>query len=143
MAKRSLLIEHPWSESFKSSEDWRLFYRLSRITTFAAIADPTAVYRLHAESLTNRDWEAVLHYAEIVAREIQNDFTGFRKFFLRRKANSRLFASAGVAAREQSSPEFLRYIVKSLISYPFPDFWPNRYKILLKMLAQKMRSTRL
>lgn len=142
MARRSLLIEHPWSDSFKSSEDWWLFYCLSRITKFAAIVEPTAVYRLHAESLTSRDWKSVLHYAEMVSRNIQNDFTGLHKMLLRSKVNSRLFASAGIAAREQGSPEFLRYIIKSLISWPFPNFWPARYKIFLKMLMQKMKGQR-
>ena len=142
MARRSLLIEHPWPDSFKSSEDWWLFYRLSRITDFAAIPEPTAVYRLHSESLTSKDWKSVLHYAEMVSRDIQNDFTGFHKILLRRKTNSRLFASASLSQREQGSPEFLRYIVKSLISWPFPDFWPARYKIFLKMLVQKMQGWR-
>jgi glycosyltransferase involved in cell wall biosynthesis len=142
MARREFLIEYPWHESFKSSEDWWLFYRLSRVTNLAAVAEPTAVYRLHAESLTSRDWKSVLHYAEMVSRSIQNDFTGSHKMLLRRKVNSRLFASAGIAAREQGSPEFLRYIVKSLISWPLPNFWPARYKIFMKMIVQKIEGQR-
>jgi glycosyltransferase involved in cell wall biosynthesis len=143
MASRPLLIDHPWPESFKSSEDWLLFYRLSRKIRFAAITEPTAVYRQHSESLTSvKNWKAVLHYAQMVSREIQNDFTGVRRMQLHRKLESRLFASAGRAAREQGSPEYLRYIVKSLISWPFPNFWPARYKIFLKMLIQKMNVKR-
>lgn len=142
LAKRSLLLEHPFDASLKSSEEWWLFYSLSRITKFAAIAEPTAVYRVYPESLSNRNWKAVLDYANIVAGRIQNDFTGFRKFLLHRKTDSRLFASASLSQREQGSPEFLHYIVKSLISWPFPDFWPARYKIFLKMLLQKMKAWR-
>jgi glycosyltransferase involved in cell wall biosynthesis len=142
MARRSLLMEHPWPDSFKSSEDWWLFYRLSRITTFAAIEEPTAIYRLHLESLNNREWKLMLHYAEMVAQDIQTDFTGYHKLLLCRRVNSRLFASAALSARKQGSPEFLRYIVKSLVSWPFPDFRPARYKICLMMLIQKIEGWR-
>jgi hypothetical protein len=142
MARRSLLIEHPWPDSFKSSEDWWLFYRLSRVTNFAAIEEPTAVYRQHSQSLTSVDWKSVLHYAEMVSRDIQNDFTGLKKTVLRRKVNARLFASASIAAREQGSPEFLPYIIRSLISWPFTDIWPTRYKIFLKMLTQKIQGAK-
>jgi glycosyltransferase involved in cell wall biosynthesis len=142
MARRSLLIEHSWSDLFKSSEDWWLFYCLSRITKFATIVEPTAVYRRHPESLTSKDWMAVLHYAEMVAQDIQSDFTGYHKLLLRRRVNSRLFASAALAARTQGSPEFLRYIVRSLVSWPFPDLRPARYKIFLKMLFQKISGWR-
>jgi hypothetical protein len=85
---------------------------------------------------------AVLHYAEMVAQDIQSDFTGYHKLLLRRRVNSRLFASAALAARTQGSPEFLRYIVRSLVSWPFPDLRPARYKIFLKMLFQKISGWR-
>ncbi|MGA3079772.1 MAG: glycosyltransferase family A protein [Terracidiphilus sp.] len=142
LTRRSLLLEHAFDESLESSEEWWLFYSLSRITKFAAIAEPTAVYRVYPESLSNRNWKAVFDYASIVAGRIQNDFTGFDKILLRCKTNSRIFANASLSQREQGSPEFLRYIVKSLILWPFPNFWPARYKILLKMLIQKSRGWR-
>jgi glycosyltransferase involved in cell wall biosynthesis len=140
MARRSLLIENPWPESLRSSEDWWLFYRLSHIAGFAAIAEPTVAYRIHPESLTSRNWKDVLHYAELVAQEIQNDFTGVHKFVLHRKVNSRLFANASLSQRDQGSPEYLRYIVKSLIAWPFCDYGPGRYKLFMKMIIQKINS---
>lgn len=142
MVKRSLVLEHAFDETLKSSEEWWFFYSLSRITDFGVIADPTAVYRLSQESLSNRDWKSVLHYADIVSQRILHDFTGFHKMLLRRKVNSRLFASAALSARVHGSPEFLSYIVKSLVSWPIPDFWSARYKIFLKMLFQKINTMR-
>lgn len=142
IAKRTLLIENPWPESFQSSVDWWLFYRLSRVTNFAAIAEPTAVYRIHPKSLTSRDWESVLRNGEMVSQEIQKDFALPRKMLLGSRVKSRLLAHAAISAREQGSPEFLKYIVKSLISWPFPDIWPARYKIFLKMLTQKIQGAK-
>lgn len=138
MVKRSLMVQHPFDDSLKSSEEWWLFYSLSRIAKFAAVAEPLAIYRVYPESLSNRNWKAVYDFAHIVAKRIQNDFTGFHKALVRLKTSSRLFASASISQRQQGSPEFVRYMFKSLISWPLPDFWPARYKILLKMLIQKM-----
>jgi glycosyltransferase involved in cell wall biosynthesis len=139
LVKRSLLLEHPFDETLKNSEDWWLLYVLSRHAKLAAIAGPTAIYRISPESLSNRNWKALLQNAEIVAQRIQNDFTGLQKILLRHKVNARLFANAALSMREQGSPEFLRYIIKSLISWPFPDLWPARYKIFLRMLMQKIQ----
>ena len=139
MAKRSLLLENPYDETLQTSEDWWLLYVLSRKAKFAAIPGPTAVYRIYPESLSNRNWKSLLHYAEIVAERIQNDFTGIQKILLRHKVNARLFANAALSIREQGSPGFLHYIIKSLISWPFPNLWPARYKIFLKMLIQNIQ----
>jgi glycosyltransferase involved in cell wall biosynthesis len=140
LVRRSLLLEHPFDESLASSEDWWLFYSLSRVAKFAAIAESTAVYRVYPQSLNNRNWQEVLHHAQIVAQRIQNDYTGIHKISLRHKTNSRLLASASLSQREQGSPEYLRYIIQSILSWPFPNFWPARYKIFLKMLTQKLKS---
>jgi glycosyltransferase involved in cell wall biosynthesis len=139
LARRSLLLAHPWDTALKSSEDWLLFYQLSRQTTFLAIEDPTAVYRLHPDSLTHRDYGAVLHFAQIVSRTIQTDLSGSEREVLRRKVDSRLLASAAIAAREQGSGAFLRLITKSLLTWPLPSVWPARYKLFLKMLTQSLQ----
>ncbi len=139
LARRSLMLEHPWPTDFKSSEDWASFYRLSRAATFVALEAPTITYRLHPDSLTHRNWQDVLHYAQAVAAEIQGDLTGLNRMILRRKVNSRLFASAAIAARQHRSPEYLGYITRSLLSWPFPDVWPARYKLWLKMLQQRLQ----
>jgi glycosyltransferase involved in cell wall biosynthesis len=139
LVKKSLALENGFDTSLESSVDWWFFYRLSRIAAFEAIPESTAVYRSSPESLCNRNWKAVLHNAETVSRRIQNDFTGLHRTLLRRKANSKLFANAAISARAQGSPEFLLYIVKSLISWPFPDFWPARYRVFLMMIFQKLK----
>ena len=140
LARRSLLLRHPWSTMFRSSEDWWLFYRLSRDLVFAAVETPTTFYRLHDESLTQRDWRSVLMHAQLVAAEIQQDFAGFERFRLKRMVDSRLLASAALAARRQQSPESLRFITRSLLAWPFPNVRPTRYQVFLKMLVQRLSS---
>jgi glycosyltransferase involved in cell wall biosynthesis len=139
LVRRSLLPEQAFDTSLESSVDWWFFYCLSRIARFAAVPEPTAVYRASPLSLCNRNWKSVLRNAEIVSRRIQSDFTGLDKLLLRRKSNAKLLANAALSAREQGSPECLHLIVKSLISWPLPRFGPARYRIFLKMLAQRMK----
>ena len=140
MARRSLLSSHPWSTEFRSSEDWWLFYRLSRQANFAAIEQPTVVHRLHDKSLTHRDWRSVLHYAQRVAARIQEDFSGFERIRLKRKVDARLLASAALAARSESPRTSLGYITGSLLAWPFPGLISSRYKLFLLMLAKSLGS---
>jgi len=143
LVRRPLALECGFDLSLQSSVDWWFFYRLSRIAKFAAIPEPTAVYRSSPESLCNRNWKAVLHNAEIVSRRIQDDYTGVYKTVLRRKADAKLFANAAISARAQQAPEFLHYILKSLISWPLPNFWPARYKVFLVMMIQKLKRNKI
>lgn len=136
LVRRSLLQSYPWSTDFRSSEDWWLFYRLSRHARFSAIEASTSFYRQHDESLTQRDWRPVLKYASLVAARIQQDFTGIGRLRLKRMVDGRLLASAAVAAREQGSRESLRLVIRSLIAWPFPNIRPPRYKALPRMLVQ-------
>jgi hypothetical protein len=85
----------------------------------------------------------VLRYARQVSHKIQEDFHGLERIKLKRRVDSRLFASAAIAAREQESWGYLRLITQSLFFWPFPDVWPARYKLFAKMLFQTLnkRST--
>jgi len=137
MVKRSLALQHPFDESLVSSEEWWFFYSLLRVTGFAAITEPKVIYRVSPNSLSNRDWKGVLYHAELVSRRILSDFTGPHKLLLGLRVNAKLLANASLSQREQGAPEYLSYMIKSLIYWPFPDFRLKRYKILLKMLLQK------
>ncbi|HEY4010049.1 MAG TPA: glycosyltransferase family 2 protein [Acidobacteriaceae bacterium] len=136
---RSLLLENPFRVPFQSSEDWWLFYSLSKQTEFAFLPQPTVVYRVHPASLTHTNWRNVLEKASRVAAAIQEDFTGFRRWKLRHQVNSRLFANAAIAAREQGSAESLRYIMRSLMTWPPPSHPLKRHKLFLSILLGRMR----
>ncbi|MBV8206887.1 MAG: glycosyltransferase [Acidobacteria bacterium] len=137
LVKRSLALQHPWPTQFKSSEDWYYFYKLSRATRFACIPEPSIYYRMHAQSLTHRDYRAVLRYAREVSRAIQADFSGLEKLVMRGKVDARLLASAAIAARDQGSRECLRHICASLLSWPFPSVAPTRYRLFVKMVLER------
>ena len=69
---------------------------------------------------------------------IQQEHQGVEKYLLRRRVYSRLYANAAVAAREDGSTQCMALMLKSLASWPFPDVWPRRYRILLKMLQRRI-----
>lgn len=136
LVRRSLMLQNSWSTKLGSSEDWWLFYRISRNTKFASVEKPTTVYRIHNKSLTHRDWRSVLKYAQMVSAWIQNDFTGIERISLKRVVDGRLLMNAAIAAREQGSHESFRLISRSLLAWPFPIGRSSRYKIFLKLLMQ-------
>ena len=135
LVRRSILLDEPWIGRFDSSEDWHLFYRLSRACNFAYVKEPLAVYRRHNASLTNRNWKYVLHRAHAVARVIRKDQPFLKRRLLHAKVHSRLSLSAAVSAREQGSPEYFKYIAHSLISWPFSK--AGRYKLFARMFVQR------
>ena len=139
LVRRSVALKHPWDVSLRSSVDWWFFYELSKVAEFAVVPGSTAVYRMHSESLTQRDWRSVLHYAQRVAAKIQEDFSGFERWMLKRRVDCRLLSSAAISARTQESRESLPLITRSIVTWPFPDVWPARYKLFLKMLYQSLR----
>jgi len=139
LMRRSLALQHPWDVSLRSSVDWWFFYQLSKVTEFAVIPGTTAIYRVHAESLTHKDWRSVLHYAQTVAARIQADLSGFARWKLKRRVDCRLYGSAAISARTKDSQESLPLLTRSLISWPFPDVWPARYKLFLYTLYQRLR----
>lgn len=136
LIRRSLMLQNTWSTKLRSSEDWWLFYGFSRTAEFASVENPTTIYRVHNESLTHRDWQSVLQYAQMVSARIQNDFTGIERISLKRMIDGRLLMNAAIAAREQGSHESFRLISKSLLAWPFPIGCSSRYKMFLKMLMQ-------
>ena len=139
LVRRSLAQQHPWDVSLRSSVDWWFFYELSKVAGFAVVPDSTAVFRIHAESLTHRDWRSVLHYAQTVAARIQEDLSGFERWKLKRRVDCGLFGSAAIAARKKDPRESLPLITRSIVSWPFPDVWPSRYKLFLNMLYRSLR----
>src|SRR5665213_2546106 len=139
LVRRSLALQHPWDVSLRSSVDWWFFYELSKVAEFAVVPDSTAIYRIHSESLTHRDWKSVLHYAQTVAARIQEDLSGFERWMLKRRVDCRLFSSAAISARTQESRESLPLITRSIVTWPFPDVWPARYKLFLNMLYRSLR----
>lgn len=139
LVRRSLALQHPWDVSLRSSVDWWFFYQLSKVTEFAVIPGSTAIYRVHSESLTHRDWRSVLHYAQTVAIRIQEDLRGFARWKLKRRVDCRLLGSAAISARTKDSRESLPLITRSIVSWPFPDVWPSRYKLFLHMLYRSLQ----
>lgn len=140
LARRELLLRHPWTTAFRSSEDWWFFYVFSRESNFVSVAEPTFAYRVHSGSLTHGNWRTILVQAQQVAYTIQKDFHGIERFNLRHRVNCRLFANAAIAAREQGCSGYLQLMLRSLACWPFPDIWPTRYKLFAKMLVQTFQA---
>jgi len=139
MMRRSIMIEEPWNTAQRSSEDWQMFYRLSRRVEFARVEACLTVYRVIAGSVSNSDWRNALKYAKTVAKEIQNDVGGMRGWLLRRRIDGRLYANAALGVRDAGEKGSLGWMTRSLWTWPFPDVMPKRYKIFVAMAVGSLR----
>ena len=52
LARRELLLAHPYNLTFDSCEDYEIFTRCSLVTKMCNVNEPLALYRLHANNLT-------------------------------------------------------------------------------------------
>jgi len=61
LARRELLLKHPYSLEFDSCEDYEIFTRCSLVTKMYNLNQPLALYRLHQNNLTKtkRDTHAL------------------------------------------------------------------------------------
>ena len=141
LARRSVMQRQRWTTEFRSSEDWWFFYELAKEANFCCIEEPTFYYRVHSQSLTNRNWRRVLEDARRVARKIQADTHGLERFTIRHRVDAKLLANAAVAARIAEARGYFPFIVRSLLSWPFPDVMPERYRMCAVMLLQTLRGS--
>jgi hypothetical protein len=135
------VLAHPWPVHLKSSEDWLFFYELLKVAKFAAVTEPTAIYRLHQDSLTHRNWRELMQTAQVVADAIAKDFAGLERFKLQGRVSARILASAAIAARNEGTTEHLGLIARSIAAWPFPSpdegrKTSQRYKLAAKMFQQ-------
>jgi glycosyltransferase involved in cell wall biosynthesis len=137
LVRREVAVAHPWPAHLKSSVDWFFFYSLLKVARFAAVAEPTAIYRRHHDSLTHRNWRSVMRNAQMVADMIRGDFHGWERMILHWQVSSRILANAAIAARDSGSPEYLGLIARSIVMWPLPNpVHLGRHKLFVKMFQQ-------
>ena len=137
MVRKSLLAGERFDATLSSSEDWDLFYRLSKRGTFGVIDDPLICYRSHPASVTHGNWSSILAAAQTVSKRIQADFSGLERLTMKRRVDGRLYANAAIAARDQGSSEALLYVARSIRAWPFPGVTRGRHRLLAKLALQR------
>lgn len=125
----------------RRGEDWDLWLRIAdrfSLAAFAAVPEPLVAYLERPGSLS---WNAIAMYdARVAIADSRGLYrtSGIARFLLRRRIRAFINYDSAVALREHGSQEFLKFILRSLVFWPFPNKMmpPGRYKTALIMCLQ-------
>jgi glycosyltransferase involved in cell wall biosynthesis len=141
--KNALLEVGGFDIRFRRCQDWHLWIRLVRrysVRSFAAAAEPLAVYRVRLGSLSSQPLELLACQKAVAETVSLSDLRGLNYFLWRQRIWGRLLCDAAIALREQSGEGDLVLALRSLWNWPLPGrVVPlRRYKVLAHMLWSKL-----
>jgi glycosyltransferase involved in cell wall biosynthesis len=128
-------------------EDWDLWLRIIErysLKSFAAVPEELAVYRVTPGSLSSSAMRMHKGRASLVESRCLQGLSGFARHLWRRKIRAFQNYDVSLALREEGSPLYLRYVVKSIAAWPFPGgITPmRRYKVAAVMAKQRLLTHR-
>lgn len=131
-----------FNPDYRRGEDWDLWLRIAdRFSTaaFAAVPEPLVAYLQTPGSLSSNAAAMYEARAAVIDNRSLYRTSGIGRFLLRRRIHAFNKYDVAIALREQGSAEFLRFILASLILWPFPNkLMPlARYKTALIMCLQR------
>lgn len=125
----------------RRGEDWDLWLRIAdrfSLSVFTAVPEPLVAYLERPGSLS---WNTIAMYDARTAIGASRGLyrtSGIARFLLRRRIHAFINYDAAVALRQHGSQEFPKFILRSLVLWPFPNkMMPfKRYKTVLVMCLQ-------
>lgn len=127
-------------------EDWDLFVRLARrysVQAFAAVPEPLTIYRVTPGSLSSDAERTFNRHASLMEKRLLDGTSGLPRVAWRRWISAFQHYDAALALRHEGSRLDLRFLVRSLLLWPFPNsLLPlRRYKVFASMVLQHLRRT--
>jgi glycosyltransferase involved in cell wall biosynthesis len=124
-------------------EDWELWYKLQQrfsIAAFDALEEPLAVYRRTPNSLSTNAI-AAFEATKVLLDALLRDTHGLNRSLWRHRILAFKQSDTAILLREQGNPQYLAFMLRSLLTWPFPGtvFPMRRYKIFASMLTQRIR----
>ncbi len=129
-----------FSDSFKGSEDWELWIRLSRLGPFCVVEEPLTIYQVNNTGLSSNADHMLSEAKRMMETHLLAGFNGVERVIWRRRILSYQNFRAGMTARasHERSKE-LCYILHSIRLWPSPFWHLERYKSLLVTLRNRLR----
>jgi glycosyltransferase involved in cell wall biosynthesis len=129
--------------SLRVHQDWELWLRIVArysVELLAAIPEPLVIYRRVAGSLSLNTMRYFHVRKSIMKSSCLFGTRGISRFLLHRKILAWNYYDTSESLREEGSPSFLSFILKSFVLWPFPCFvMPNRWKVAIVMALQTCR----
>ena len=118
-------------------EDWGLWFRMRPLGQFESVPEPLTDYYVHPKSLSTNP-EKMLHGADVIIdATLTADLRGFARWAWRRRIRAVQLCSAGLIARENGLKSELRYMFRSLCTWPSPWWQPRRFAMFAISLKNK------
>jgi glycosyltransferase involved in cell wall biosynthesis len=135
MARRSALIEvGAFREDLIAYEDWELWVRMRLRYSFTCCHEPLMFYRVLPQSCSHNLQQHLDGIPQICESTMVAGLSGFGRWAVERRLwAAQLYACALVDRENTGGGSSLLW--RSLANWPFPTFFPVRYKVLLNYLV--------
>jgi glycosyltransferase involved in cell wall biosynthesis len=128
LAKREMLmLDGGFREDLRACEDWEMWVRLLRLGQFEAVIEPLTDYYVYPSSLSASPERMLLALDQMIDTTLLADLRGFGRWAWRRRIRAAQLCSAGLIARDNGLQHELRYMLRSLCTWPSPFWQPRRY----------------
>lgn len=128
LARRDALLQAGgFREDLRACEDWDMWVRLSRLGSFAALADPLTDYYVYPSSMSTDPQRMLTAVEQILPSTLVADLNGVQRWAWIRRIRAVQLYSAGVIARENGRDGEMAYMLRSLAAWPSPFWQPNRF----------------
>ncbi len=128
-----------YREDIRACEDWEMLVRLQRQGKFEAIEDPLMDCYLHSDSLSANPEVMMRWFEAIIDTTLVADLRGLDRWAWRRRIRATQLTSAGLIARDNGRKGEVRYMFKSLCSWPSPFWQPKRFAMLAVSVRNRFR----
>ena len=137
--REALMQDGGYREDIRACEDWEMLVRLQRQGKFEAIEDPLMDCYLHSDSLSANPEVMMRWFEAIIDTTLVADLRGLDRWAWRRRIRATQLTSAGLIARDNGRKGEVRYMFKSLCSWPSPFWQPKRFAMLAVSVRNRFR----
>jgi len=120
--RRALMQDGGFSEDILACEDWEVWYRLQRLGQFVVVPGALTDYYVLPNSLSANPGRMLQSLDQIMDRTLLVGLQGFDRWAWEHRIRAVQLCSAGLIARDNKLKDELRYMFRSLCSWPSP-FW--------------------
>jgi len=132
VSREAALAVGGFNERLTSCEDWDLWYRLRRRGSFVTASERLTIIRILDDSMSTNIDRMLANMEAIREGTLLEGVTEAAKPLWTRRIRAAANYHAAVTARCISPTAEWKYLIRSFVQWPFPNFLPSRTRALLR-----------
>jgi glycosyltransferase involved in cell wall biosynthesis len=141
LVKKSAVVEvGAFDESLRAAEDWDILVRLRMRLPFAHVAEPLSYIAISDTSLSSDPGVMLSNCEKVLAKTLVQDLSGWQRISWKHRIRAVQLFHAGMCARVSAPSRELAYLLRAVLEWPIPTFYPRRWKALAVCLLRRARS---